>query len=360
MNNEPVELHADAETIRAEWEELAERVGADPFVRPGWIDALAASFPGGSRLHAFTVRRRGRLAAIVPLWWGRGALRSPTNYHTPRFGVVAEDVEAAAELARVVLRARPRSIAMQFVEPSDAALARWCDEARASGFVVASRVLERCPYLELDGDWDAYERAMDSKLRADLRRRRRRLEELGPVRVELLDGTQDLDRALEEGMRVEAAGWKGRAGTAIASHANTRRLYRRAAQGASERGWLQLAFLRAGDEAIAFEFNVEALGVHYRLKAGYDERFQRFSPGKLLHLAVLERAYRSGLDRFEFGGTDEPYKLEWAVARRELALVQAFAPSVAGRLERFAYLRARPVVKELVQRAVALRRRGGR
>src|SRR5207247_10269646 len=68
--------------------------------------------------------------------------------------------------------------------------------------------------------------------------------------LEVVDGSERLDELLEEGFRVEASGWKSRAGTAIASRPDTRRFYTDVARWASDRGWLRLAFLRLGGRAL--------------------------------------------------------------------------------------------------------------
>jgi CelD/BcsL family acetyltransferase involved in cellulose biosynthesis len=69
------------------------------------------------------------------------------------------------------------------------------------------------------------------------------------------------------------------------------------------------------------------------LKGGYDSEFHRYAPGKLLVHEMLERAFSSGLERFEFLGQPEPWKLEWTHDTRVLLLVDAFAPSLRGRAQ---------------------------
>jgi CelD/BcsL family acetyltransferase involved in cellulose biosynthesis len=116
---------------------------------------------------------------------------------------------------------------------------------------------------------------------------------------------------------------------------------------------LQLAFLRVDGVAVAFEYNLRDHDVHYRLKAGFDPAWNKYAPGKLLNHAVIEDCFSGSIREFEFLGADEPYKLEWASEFRERLLVQAFAPSLAGRIERAAYDYGRPLAK----RAMAIMRR---
>jgi CelD/BcsL family acetyltransferase involved in cellulose biosynthesis len=123
------------------------------------------------------------------------------------------------------------------------------------------------------------------------------------------------------------------------------------AEWAAARGTLRLAFLRLGGRAIAFQLALQEARRYYFLKGGYATEYARFAPGKLLVQATLERAYGERLESFEFLGAAEPWKLEWTDTVRERVLVEAFAPSVAGVVDRAArtlYLQARGTAKRIL------------
>ena len=92
---------------------------------------------------------------------------------------------------------------------------------------------------------------------------------------------------------------------------------------------------------LAFDLALEAAGRHYLLKTGYDPAFTPLSPGLLLRLHMIERAFTVGLVSYEFCGAAEPWKLEWAPATRRVLAVEAFAPTVAGSLARASFRAAR-------------------
>lgn len=347
-----LETHHEIATIEPEWDDLAERRRALPALRPGWFRAWFDGFGAGT-VEIAALRRDGQLAAILPLQRIRGGVRAAANWHTPEFDILALDPDAAGMLVEALLRSRPRSLSLSFVALSGETLAAAAAAATRSRFDVLVRTIERTPSIDLDEGWESFQSSLDAKARADLRRRWRRLRERGTVSVDLTDGRRSLDELLAEGFAVETAGWKGRAGTAVASRENTLRFYAAIAHWAAPQGWLQLAFLRLDGRAIAFEFNLEAERVHQRLKGGYDEEFQRYAPSKLLQHAVLENCFARGFERYDFLGADEPYKLDWANRIRNLALLQAFAPSVPGRVEYSVYRYGRPLAKK----ALALARR---
>ena len=164
---------------------------------------------------------------------------------------------------------------------------------------------------------------------------------------EVHDEGDRLAARLEEAFAVEAAGWKERAGTAIASDPSIARFHRLMAAWAAERGWLRLVLLRLDGRALAFDPALETGGRHFALKTGYDPAFTGLSPGLLLRLHMLERAFAAGLQSNEFCGAAEPWKLQWTPATRPVLVIEAFAPTAAGstaqasaRMSRFARVKA--------------------
>jgi CelD/BcsL family acetyltransferase involved in cellulose biosynthesis len=218
--------------------------------------------------------------------------------------------------------------------------------AREARYRVITRVRERSPYVPLAGDLDAYLATLDRKHVKEVRRLRRRLEEQGEVTFAVATDAGPLD----EFLRVEAAGWKGEGGTAVASQPGTEAFYREVAAWAERRGTLRLASLRLDGRAVAYELLLEEQGVLYDLKGGYDEGFRRFAPGHLIAYELIADATARGLASFEFLGADEPFKLAWTSNVRERMHVEAFAPSPLGLVGYAAQVWGRPLAKRLLRR----------
>jgi CelD/BcsL family acetyltransferase involved in cellulose biosynthesis len=341
-----LELHDAVEPLAPEWEELAARSAAMPFVWPGWIAAWYEAF-GRGRPRIAALRSGGRLAAVAAFEESRGVIRSATNWHTPGYDVVSESEVAALELARAVVALRPRRLELRFVQEDELAFTAFRSAAAAAGYGILTRRLQESPYLPIEREWDDYCASLSTRMLKELDRRWRSLERTGAVELSFHTG-DELDAALEEGFALESSGWKGRNGTAIASRPETHRFYTDVATWAAERGWLRLAFLRHDGRGIAFQFDVEADGVVYHLKPGYDESYGRARPGKLLMREVLRRSFESGARDYEFLGGPDPHKLEWTDRVRELKQLQAFAPTPAGLADLAAFRYARPIARRTV------------
>ena len=337
-------IETEVHRLAADWEDLAERTGAGPFMHPGFITAWHAGF-GEGPLELLTVRRNGRVVALLPLQRCARTLRAPSNWDTPTFGPLAEDAAALGELARALWSVTGvRRVSLGFLQAGTEAAAVLRQVAERSGWRVRETTLQRSPYLPLDGGWEEYELGFPSKRRSNLRRLRKRLEERGTLTLQVEEGPERLGELLEEGFAVEASGWKGESGTAIASSPGTRRYYVQAAHWAAQRGLLRLAFLRLDGRPLAFDFAFEDGTAHYLIRTGYDPAFRSFAPGVVMRREMIARAFRLGLARYEFLGAEAPWKHEWTERVRAFVMLEAFARSPAGTSSWVIWRYARPAV----------------
>ncbi len=341
-------IESDIGRHEREWELLVERSGASPFHELAWMQAWWSAFGRGS-LILITVRRDGELAAGLPMRETRGRIVSPTNWHSPLFGPVADSEDSARLLLDHVFGLERRSIDLSHLDVDDGSLARAMQAARRAGRLVATRPLAHSPWISLEGSWEDYERRLSRNRRKSVRRSRRRLEEAGPVSLDIEDGSSNLDDLLEQAFRLEASGWKGRRGTAISSRPETRRFYTDVARWAAEKGSLRLAFLRLHGTPVAFDLSLERGSVRYSLKAGFDAGFARFGPGAVLLHGLLREAHSAGIDRFELLGPEDQFKLDWAGNTSERSWLHASARSTAGRAEA-AVIGAREHIRPLARR----------
>lgn len=347
--NRPVEVHDSVDALAPEWDRLAERVAAPPFLRRGWLEAWLRAFGSGSLALLAARDGDGDLAGVLPTLLRRGVTVSPTNWHSPMFAVLADGPEAAGALATALVERRTRRIDLALLDPGSFGLAELRAAATAAGLRQIVRTPARSPYIAIEGDWETYERErLGRKLRKEIARGRRRLAEAGELTVAFEDGGDELAARLDEGFAIEASGWK--TDSAISARPETERFYRDVARWARDEGWLSLAFLRLDGRAIAFDLCLEACGAVYVLKGGFDPGYRKFGPGTILTHDSLERAFRTGATSYELLGKEDPYKLRWTDTTRERVRLQAFSRSPAGRLEHLAWRRGRPVAKRALER----------
>jgi CelD/BcsL family acetyltransferase involved in cellulose biosynthesis len=152
------------------------------------------------------------------------------------------------------------------------------------------------------------------------------------VELETVSTPAEAAAALPEGLRLETAGWKGGAGTAILGRPELEGFYTRQARQASVAGQLRLLFLRVGAARIAFAYGLRFRDRLYILKSGYDPAYAAYSPYQALCYLVLQDTCARGLLEYDFLGARDDWKLHWTRTVRDHDWLFVFGDSVRARL----------------------------
>ena len=141
--------------------------------------------------------------------------------------------------------------------------------------------------------------ALSGKKRKELRRQLTRLSEAGTVNFAREAGCDGLDEWIEHFLALEAAGWKGKAGSALAQRETTEALFRQSLAGAAGHNRLERLSLTLDGRPIAMLANFITPPGAFSYKTAFDENYARFSPGVLLQCENLQM-----LDRADVAWTD--------------------------------------------------------
>jgi CelD/BcsL family acetyltransferase involved in cellulose biosynthesis len=173
--------------------------------------------------------------------------------------------------------------------PLDSSLATALEAVcREDGRRVALVHREDRALLEGPADPEAYlATALPAKKRKELRRQHARLSEQGTLTIAHQRDAQGIDDWIERFLKLEAAGWKGRAGSALGSAPATAQLFRHALTEAARRGALDRLSLSLDGNPLAMLATFIAAPGAFSFKTAYDERYARYSPGVLLQLQNL-------------------------------------------------------------------------
>lgn len=164
--------------------------------------------------------------------------------------------------------------------PGDGAfIGQLADVVAGSPAMLASETFSRA-LLRKGGAADQYlEQALSGRSRKDLRRKERRLQELGKLEHVALGPGEDAERWIREFLELEAAGWKGARGGALAANEGTRRFAVAMLAEAHRRNRLQMVGLNLDGRPLARCCNLLSGQGSYAYRTAYDERFADFSPG---------------------------------------------------------------------------------
>lgn len=307
-------LH-DLRALEEEWNLLA-NARHNPLLRHEWFLSCAEALHDEASLHVVTLRKNGRLAAIAPLVLAkrhgiaRLELLGATVLHEPS-GLLYDGADSIMELCAVITRLPQPTVLQRLADPSflGESLAK---QAAGRGRLVRLSA-SSAPYIEIESPWESYFNALSSRRRYDMRHARAKLERAGKVSVEFIrPGEADLDCLMQDSLRIESSGWKGRAGSALMFNLPLQRFMHAYTQRACRLGILQLCYLKCNNESIAMQIGIQYAERYWVLKIGYDERWAYGSPGMLLTLEAVKYAFDQGLKAYEFLGADESWLRMWA------------------------------------------------
>jgi CelD/BcsL family acetyltransferase involved in cellulose biosynthesis len=275
------------------WAALAERaIEPNAFFHPAWTRAVAKHArgrAGAQALLAWDSPSRQRLIGFLPVVSAWRALRVPIpvlvawQAYAP-LTVPLLDRDAADAGARGLIEAAARTGAQAILFPqlsSDGAAAHALHRA-AAGFEVAPRSMNAHTRAMLDATQEpdeALKNSLGAKKLKELRRQRNRLADEGDVTFAVAVSPADVAAALDGFLNLEASGWKGKRGTALAKHAGDTEFIRRAIADLAAEGNAEIATLARNGTPVAAGLLLRHGRRVYFFKIAYDEAAAKMSPG---------------------------------------------------------------------------------
>jgi len=316
---------AELDALSPEWQVLAARAG--PLQRIEWVQAWVATLlPRDAHgLRLTCIRRNGRLVALAPLvpryyaGWRRLEQAGVREISEPQDLLYADDAALTALLTELLRQSEP--LAFERLPESSHVPTLLRAVAGRRRWV---QVSTHAPYPSLDLRIDS-DQALNAGRRSDLRRALRRAGRHGEPRFELLAPIErEVDALYESVMAVEAASWKGRAGTALRQDARLGTFFHDYARRAARAGILRIARLHLGTSVAAAQYAVECGDAWWLFKIGYDARFADCSPGQLLMQHTLRVARERGLARYELQGVAADWTRLWPCTEHASIAVRAY------------------------------------
>ncbi len=307
------------------WNRLVDEAGiTHPFMRHEWIRTWWDCFEHGGALHILVVKQGEDPIAIAPLMLDRGRvyglavrrLRGIANVYTERFDfILAQRPKEACHAIWAYLAAESSQWDMlELRQIAEGARVKEYLPLFAFGdkFLQGKWPSSHGPYVPVNQPWESYVKSLSKKHVSNLRGRSKGLRRAGEVRHEIVTGGEQLERTLEEAFVLEAAAWKGKAGTGIINRPDRHAFYRQLLTRASEQGWLRLHFLTLKGRRIAVQIALQLHNRLYILKSGYDPQYSAYAPSLLLCELMLRNAWEQQLVEVDFLGDAERWKMEWA------------------------------------------------
>jgi CelD/BcsL family acetyltransferase involved in cellulose biosynthesis len=329
---EIIDTQKRLEDIKAAWDALADE-SQSPLLSHAWIASSTKAFARIAMPAVFVLWDRDQIRAAAPLGLFRDGLTDRLHFigyllREPNSLLYRDEPALRDLVTHIFSHARPFSmarLASSGVEERvlQAACPRGTLMLRAQTGVTHAALLP--PSIE------AMERAMSSNARSSFRRKLKRARTLGEV-------TFTVDRPcpgrvsefIDELIRIEASGWKGRLGTAIAFDPALKTFFHEFGARASAAGNLRVYRMAINGATVATRLGAVAGAALFELKIAFNEEFKDVSPGLLLTQETLKFAIDEGLNRHEFLGMAEDWQKHWPLERKEQASFRSYPIGTAG------------------------------
>lgn len=143
------------------------------------------------------------------------------------------------------------------------------------------------PYFKVKGSFDEYLNSRSRKRRKQIRAKKRRLEELGNLEFEVLRDAADVSTWTTEYIELEASGWKGKNGTAIATSNKDVEYFHDMTTFAFNADQLLMFRLRLNNRTLASFIVLTSGPVSYAYRIAFDEDYGQYSPGWILQVEFI-------------------------------------------------------------------------
>jgi len=324
--HDPVAL----EPWKPDWQRLAS-LRRGPTHGIEWAQAsLATLVPlDAGPLHLFVVKRDGVVTGLAPMQLRhRGvahvlehmaldALDEPTD-------LLYEDEAAARAIVRYLLQHRLPFVLGRL--PHDSCIPFLLHEiVRRHG---VARVMPREPYPAVDLRASP-EGELNRGRRSDLRRMRRKANELGQWRHEVLQPSpQDVPTLLERAIDIESQSWKIRSRYSLRRDSRVQTFLRDYMSRSAAAGTLRMAFAYIDQQAVAMQIAIVCNDGYWILKIGYDASYGSVAPGQLLMQDTLRHCAEIGLRTYELMGTAAEWTRVWTSCEHQSWRAEVYPPGL--------------------------------
>lgn len=328
------------------------------FLTHQWIDVWWKAFGKGKELFILLVYKGNELTAIAPLMLNKGKhtligrpnVAVPTkkiefiaNVHSNRCDIICKDnPEAVCDtIAGFFLSEYKNSwdiLSLEYLL-KDSPTMKYLTSSFDKNAVCSKQYPQiSSPYLLINCEWKDYFKNRQRRFREQLKSRFKKLEEMGKVRLERYQKSDDLKMALDHVFDVASKTWKAKDGTALSSTTQFKNFYSELAHTAAREGWLDLFILYLNDVPLVFEYCLKFDDKLLLLKTEFDEGYRSCGIGNMIQWKLLEGIFDNGINEFDFLGPSSRWKNYWADGNeREHVNFFAFNKNSKGKFLNLAY-----------------------
>lgn len=317
----------EAFALEAEYSALYESLPCpNVYFSPEWVYTWLASL--GRRHEVFFViaRSDGHLSGVWPFFeyvlpaFGKALLPAasqaadlfdPVALPEVRENLVHALAEALEEFNFAWLPLLTRNFAEEVLEP--------CMQSLRPPHLLRQRTPRFLVELERFTDFTSYTATVfGPKTRQNLRRKARKLSELGDVEMRTLDTAEDIAPWLNKMVELEKGSWKWQERAGIFQLPEMRGFYNLLMPSLAERRRVRVSVLTLNGRLIAHEIGFLGRDYYCMHSTVFDSEFAAHSPGRLLMLFSIQKCLEEGRRIYDFLQNDAEFKRQMSTSESRL------------------------------------------
>ena len=328
----------DFESREGDWRRLHEECGGhNPFLSYDWLVTWWRHFGGGKQLCIVAAEQDGATVGIAPLMSTRVAgstkvqfIGKPLSDYSDFLVQGERDTCAQSLVEFIKSNLRCDAVELRGIREDSPNFQVLRDAWSPSIGLTQCRPVVTAPVLRIRSDWSEYANGLKQKLRADNRRRIRRLEEIGELKFRECASLDEALQLLEWLARQKSQRYVSTGAKDILRNGHVLGFYKEAISRLWEPGQVHVSSLDLNDHPIAVHFGFVCGQQYLYYMPSFDTAFSPYSPGRLLLFNLIHASFLRGLHEFDFMNGADPYKYEWTSEECRVYEVALFRRSLRG------------------------------
>jgi CelD/BcsL family acetyltransferase involved in cellulose biosynthesis len=311
---------AELDSLAPEWAALLDST-KEPvaFLHPAWNRVWLEEFQGGREAMFLAVRDGASLLGVAPLLRTENTLSFVGHYSICDYMDFTVVPDRAGDVFDALLAALKDeswdTIELRGLRDDCLTIAELLPRAEAAGYNVEREDEAVAPHVMVPDSWEAYQAGLNKKDRHELRRKLRRLGELGELQMTAYTRVEDVEEHLPVLIRLMV---ESRSDKASFMSEQIGRFFHRMAPALAREGLVRLYELELNGSAIASVLCFDQAGRLFLYNSGYDPQYAQFAVGLGSKAMVLRDAIETGHHCVDFLRGHEPYKYDLGAVDRQI------------------------------------------
>ena len=282
-----------------------------PFVLPAWLKVWWQELGTGAELHLNTIRQEEEVIGIAPLLVreGKASLIGSADVCDYLDFVIAPGRERDffSVLLDDLREKNINQLDLRPLRPDSTVLTHLVSIAQTRGYEVLCQPEDVSLELDLPSTWDEYLAILTTKQRHEVRRKLRRLSEVGKVEHRCIEVGQEVGDYLDIFLKLFSL---SRDEKASFMNPKMESFFRSLTKAMAEIGLLRLGIIQLDKVPAAMTMGFDYNNSHYLYNSAYDPQYNSLSVGLLCKVLCIKESIEKGRKKWDFLKGGEPYKYQ--------------------------------------------------